>query len=268
MVSVIIPVYNAQKTLNHLMNSVLAQTYTNLEVLAVDDGSTDESLAILKRYARQDSRVRVFSQPNGGAASARNHALSEATGVYVQFCDSDDFLPPTATARLVAAMEAGECDMAIAPYVEVAGNARSVRGVLREDAVMEQKLFLHHFSLKPNAFFYAALWNKLYRRNIIASAALRFDACLPWGEDFAFNTEYYRFVRRVAVMSEPVYEYIRNPGGLALASVRLSVMRPAYSVRLKILLYRYYVRLYEEAGLYEAYRHVSPQYLFRVTIHN
>lgn len=96
-VSVIVPVYNAEKTLVSCIGSVLHQPFEDIEVLAVDDGSTDQSLALLREIAARDGRVRVFAQDNSGVAAARNLALNHAVGTYVQFVDSDDLLAPDAT---------------------------------------------------------------------------------------------------------------------------------------------------------------------------
>ena len=93
-VSVIVPVYNAEKTLAGCLGSVLRQPFEDIEVLAVDDGSTDGSLPLLREIAAQDGRVRVFAQANGGVAAARNLAIDNAVGTYLQFVDSDDLLAP------------------------------------------------------------------------------------------------------------------------------------------------------------------------------
>jgi len=268
LVSVIVPVYNAEKTIESCIGSILNQTYRELEVLAVDDGSTDQSLVLLRAMEAADGRMRVFSQANSGVAAARNLAINQARGVYLQFVDSDDFVPAQATQRMVEAMEAQGCDMALAPYTEVIGSIRQKRGFLSQDMVLDQRQFLGKLSEHPNSFFYSVLWNKLYRRDIIVRNSIRCDGRLPWGEDFAFNTEYYRWAARVAVLSEPVYEYIRNPMGLALSTSRQCVIHPWYNMKVKVWLYRYYVRLYEQVGLYEEYKHVLPQYLFKVTINN
>ena len=243
-VSVIVPVYNAEKTLARCLDSVLGQTMEDLEVLAVDDGSTDDSLRLLREYAARDARVRVFAQANSGVAAARNLAVSHAEGEYLQFVDSDDRLPPDATARMLAAVTAQGCDMAIARYTEVIGQMRQTRGYMDRDTVLSQREFLDRFSAHPNSFFYAVLWNKLYRRDLIVENGIRCDGGLPWGEDFAFNTQYYRWAQRVAVVGEPVYDYVRTPGGLALTTSRQAVIHPIRAIRVKIRLYRYYVRLY------------------------
>lgn len=122
------PVYNAEKTLVSCLGSVLHQPFEDIEVLAVDDGSTDQSLALLREIAARDGRVRVFAQDNSGVAAARNLALKHAVGTYVQFVDSDDLLAPDATGRMVEAMEKRRCDLVIAPYTEVIGQLQRKRG--------------------------------------------------------------------------------------------------------------------------------------------
>lgn len=164
-VSVIVPVYNAEKTLVSCIGSVLHQPFEDIEVLAVDDGSTDQSLALLREIAARDGRVRVFAQDNSGVAAARNLALNHAVGTYVQFVDSDDLLAPDATGRMVEAMERRRCDLVIAPYTEVLGQLRQKRGFLDQDMILSQRQFLDRLSAHPNSFFYAVLWNKLYRRD-------------------------------------------------------------------------------------------------------
>ena len=99
LVSVIIPVYNGEATVVRCLKSVLFQDYLNLEILAVNDGSTDRSLALCRELADYDSRVIIIDQPNSGVSAARNHALDIALGKYIQFLDCDDWITPDATAR-------------------------------------------------------------------------------------------------------------------------------------------------------------------------
>lgn len=267
-VSVIIPVYNAGERLRACLDSVLSQTYDALEIVAVNDGSTDSSLEILREYERADKRVHVLSTPNSGVSAARNLALSHATGEYLQFSDSDDTMPPDATQRMMDAITARSADIVIARYDAVIRSKSNTRGFFKSDMAMERGEFLDRLSKHPNSFYYSVLWNKLYRRNIVEANALRFDGSLPWGEDFAFNMSYYRYVRGAAIIGGSVYNYRRSLNGLSHNSVRLSIRRPFYSIGLKFKLYDYYSRLYREAGLYERYRSVLPLYLFKVTINN
>ena len=114
-ISVIVPVWNAHDYLGRCVESIIDQTYKNLEILLVDDGSSDDSLAICNRYAEKDTRIKVFHKENGGQASARNYALEYATGEYIGFVDNDDWIFPTMYERLHQLMvqyqaDVGRCD--------------------------------------------------------------------------------------------------------------------------------------------------------------
>ncbi|MEG0740889.1 MAG: glycosyltransferase [Clostridia bacterium] len=268
MVSIIMPVYNAQKTLARCLDSVLSQSYSALEVLAIDDGSTDDSLAILHRYAQVDTRLRVLTQANSGVAASRNRAINAATGEYLQFVDSDDLLPLDSTANMVLALQSQHCELTIAPYTEVLGSQRQTRGFLRRDAVLTRDMLLDNLSAHPTSFFYAVMWNKLYRRDLIVLNSIRCDARLDWGEDFAFNMRYFAHVEHVAVLSTPVYDYIRNMTGLSFTTGRACLLHPIHGIQIKLWLHRYYKELFVCSGLYEEYRKVLPKYLFWVTLNN
>lgn len=122
MVSVIVPVYNAEQTIRRCVASILDQQFTDLELLLVDDGSTDGSGAICDEFAARDARVTAIHQKNAGVSAARNHALDLAQGVYLQFLDSDDWITPDATRSLVRAAEAHRCDLVIADFYRVVGD--------------------------------------------------------------------------------------------------------------------------------------------------
>ena len=266
LVSVIVPVYNAETTIEACANSILSQSHPHLEVWLVNDGSRDQSLALLHALAKQDKRIHVLSQPNGGVAKARNAGLKQATGTYVQFVDSDDILPPEAILRMLNAMASPDCGLVIARYYEVLSGRELLRGLLKNDVMLSRDAFLQALSRCPNSFYFAALWNKLYRRDLIDQASLTFDFTLPWGEDFAFNTRYFALLSSVMVLEAPVYKYTRNPRGLAFTTGCKAVLHPLASSRVKLTLYHYYQKLFRDLGLYEQYRRVLPRYLFGVTI--
>lgn len=112
-VSVIVPVYNQEKYLEQCVKSILVQTLHEAEFIFVDDGSTDSSLSMLKEYEKQDSRVKVITQENGGAGKARNTGLSVARGEYLSFLDSDDFFEPDMLEKAVAALEDSKADFVV-----------------------------------------------------------------------------------------------------------------------------------------------------------
>lgn len=114
LISVIIPVYNMEKYLRRCLDSVLAQDYTNLEILVVDDGSTDGSWAICQEYARKDARITVIHQENGGLSAARNTGLDRATGAYIAFVDSDDYILPNMYSAMLACKNREDADIPVA----------------------------------------------------------------------------------------------------------------------------------------------------------
>lgn len=127
MVSVIIPVYNAEKTVAEAIQSVLNQSYTDFELLLIDDGSKDASLDICKRYATQDRRIKVSHKPNGGVSSARNMGLENARGEFIDFLDNDDCMYPEYLETMVNNI--GDYDYLIASYIE--------GGVMREAGIYQ-----------------------------------------------------------------------------------------------------------------------------------
>ena len=120
-VSVIIPVYTREKTIQRCLDSVLGQTYQNLEIIVIDDGSRDGTAEILKHYARADHRVTVITKRNTGVSDSRNYGIESAHGAYIQFVDSDDWLAKDATQNLVDAMENDGSDLVVADYYRVKG---------------------------------------------------------------------------------------------------------------------------------------------------
>lgn len=162
-ISVIVPVYNVAAYLPQCLDSILGQDYEALEVLVVDDGSTDGSGALCDQYARQDSRVRVVHQKNAGAAAAKNAALDLATGEYLSFVDSDDYLEPNVYGVMVALMQEHQADAAQFNFREVYRTHTQDQRQWQGRGVMNSRTYLGRF---PEDFTCALLWNKLYRREI------------------------------------------------------------------------------------------------------
>ena len=122
LISVLVPAYNAEAFLEQCLESIVAQTYRHLEIIVVDDGSTDSSGAISDRWAERDDRIRVIHQPNGGHSAARNTALDAMTGELVMMVDSDDVIHPEFTATLLGLMQEHEADIAVTGYTAFFGS--------------------------------------------------------------------------------------------------------------------------------------------------
>ena len=121
-VSIVVPVYNAEKVIGRCVESILSQDYTELEVILVDDGSRDSSPEILDGFAAKDPRVLCIHKENGGVSAARNTGLDRATGDFIQFCDADDWLAPEATKLLVRRAEDSAADLVVGDFYRVVGD--------------------------------------------------------------------------------------------------------------------------------------------------
>lgn len=260
LISVIMPVYNAEKKVRAAAESVLSQSYPNLELIMINDGSRDGSLAICRELARQDRRVRLISQPNGGCAAARNRGLDEMQGDYLMFVDSDDRLCPDACRQMLAAL--GESDLVIAHYYFELGETQAEKGLLHGNRVVGENEFFNELLKRPGTFYYSALWNKLYRVALVRQLGLRFDPFLRWGEDFAFNMQYNRGVHQVSLLDTPMYHYVKDVTGTSM-SWALNIPQ---SVRIKSRLYGVFKALYVEKGLYSQHRLMIRRYIFNVTL--
>lgn len=248
LISIIVPVYNAEPYLDNCLDSIAAQTWENLEVWLVDDGSTDASPALCDARAAADSRFHVLHQANAGVSAARNAALERATGQYLQFVDGDDYLPSTATERLVRTAGATGADLVIGRFWRVAGTRKALQGHIRRDGVFTRREFAEEMLKAPANFYYGVLWNKLYRRDLIRMAQIRFENVV-FAEDQLFNTRYLQAAQRFAAIDEAVYCYIQNPQSVCHTQVRVADM-----LRHRDRMYRAYRQMCIQLGVYDRFR--------------
>lgn len=258
--SVIIPVYNAERSIERTLDSVLPQAGEDAEIILIDDGSCDRSLEICQRLAREDARIKVFSQANGGPGAARNTGLQAARGEYIQFVDSDDTLMPGTISALLDA--AAGNDLVIAHFNILLSGQVLDRGYIPDNRALARDDFLHALAKRPGSYYYSALWNKLYRRQILADHQLSFDTALRWGEDFKFNMAYYAHVNRVGFLNKPVYNYRRTLKGQTWRTM----FSFSKSCAIKARLYQSLKALYVGHGAYERYRVYIYRYIFNVTL--
>ena len=187
-VSVIIPVYNIQQHLEQCLDSVLGQTFSNFQLICVDDGSTDDSPVILNRYANQDARVQVIRQENAGPGAARNVGLSAAVGEYVMFLDSDDWFEPELLQRLYQAAREKNADITMCRSDEF----DTQTGQFSDGEWMLKSRYLQKHTFAPREmapylfqFTYGWPWDKLFRRQFLVEQHLQFPA-LRNSEDLVF----------------------------------------------------------------------------------
>ena len=240
MVSIIVPIYNAENYLRRCVDSILNQEYTDFELLLVNDGSTDASGDICEEYGDQDPRVIVIQKENTGVSDSRNRALDRARGKYLQFLDSDDWITPDATRLFVRAAEEYGCDMVISDFYRVVGERLSTKGDIEEEGVLTREEFAAHMMENPADFYYGVLWNKLYRRDIVEEHNLRMDTDINWCEDFMFNLEYIRYAKVFYALHAPIYYYVKRKGSLASQGINISK-----TVKMKLNVFEYYNNFYK-----------------------
>ena len=213
MVSIIVPAYNCIKSLEYCVGSIRQQTYTNFELILVDDGSTDSSGKLCDRFAAEDDRIRVIHKPNGGVSSARNVGIDAATGEHITFCDSDDYLESDYLENLVQAAESNpDCGHIWCCFQTVTGYQKenAAPNYISEESVLyytlKDYMTLHEMWLDTGP------WNKLYIAKIIKESGLHFSEDLSLGEDWLFNLAYIDASEndRIAVITKPLYNYMRG----------------------------------------------------------
>lgn len=207
-ISVIVPVYNVEKYLRQCLDSILSQTYKNLELIAVDDGSTDNSGLILDEYRLKDSRVIVAHQSNQGVSVARNNGLDLATGNYVAFVDADDYIHSEIYEKLITILEDNNADISICTRRRVYQDGTIENfiggGYLKVFASHEIKMDLFH-----SQYDWANPFNKVYVRRIIEN--LRFPVDIRYGEDLYLAADIWRGVNKAVYLDEGLYYYRYNP---------------------------------------------------------
>ena len=215
-VSIIMPVYNTEKYLREALDSVLAQTMTDIEVLCVDDGSTDSSLEILHEYAAKDSRLTVYTQDHQFAGAARNLGIKHAAGKYLLFLDSDDIFGPQMVEKSYTRAEETEADICVfsgGTFYEDTDEHCPFSKLCRTDLCPETV-----FSAKdhPNELFFVstpAPWNKLYRREFIINEGLVFPDIRSC-EDLPFVLTAFACAERITLLDEPLLSYRQHSASL------------------------------------------------------
>lgn len=215
-VSVIVPVYNTEAELPRCLDSVLAQTHTELEVVCVNDGSTDSSPSILALYAARDPRVKIVNRANGGLSAARNSGLDAVTGQYVMFVDSDDWIPADAVEKMLAA--AFESGLPVIVSNGFAKNTLPPRKGHTDWRTVSPALA----GFVGNRRIHSSVCNKLYHREVIG--AQRFIEGIYF-EDWPFNTELFADLPAFALIDEPMYVYTTDRASITRSSFGLRKAR-------------------------------------------
>ena len=205
-ISVIVPVYKTEGLLDRCVESIVGQIYKNLEIILVDDGSPDNCPAMCDGWAEKDSRIRVIHKENGGVSSARNAALDIATGDYIGFVDSDDWIEPEMYSSLIQKISESGKNIALCSYyaVEISGERNECRCVADKE-VLDKDDYFRFIVLGGDGGY---IWNRLYDADILKE--VRFDEDIWYSEDLLFNFKAAQKSGGAAVLDSAEYNYFQK----------------------------------------------------------
>lgn len=221
LISIIVPVYNAEKYLIECIDSILNQTYKNIEIILIDDGSTDKSTQICDEYAAKDSRIAVIHKTNEGVSAARNDGLKAANGQLIMFVDSDDWIETDTCETAVSAMEESGADVVMWTYISENNGNQSRKNIFDSNTVFEgtevtEKLHRRLFGLMGKELAHpeyadslCPVWGKLYKKELILNNNISFVGLSEIGsyEDGLFNIEFFLQVKKAVYLNKCLYHY-------------------------------------------------------------
>lgn len=204
-ISIIVPVYNAEKYILRCCNSILNQNYENIELILVNDGSTDKSLEICNEICAKDQRVILKSITNQGVAIARNTGLDLATGKYIMFVDADDWLE-LGTLDQIANKMTEDLDILVFSYYQEYGEV--IKNISMKSYTVDMYQLLNHiYELPETNSLLCTVCNKVYKKSLLESNQIRFTKDISFGEDFLFNMDYFKVAKRITCDELFVYHY-------------------------------------------------------------
>lgn len=247
LVSIVVPVYNVERYIRKCLESLCNQTFNEIEILVVDDGSTDKSCEICDEIAEVDSRVRVFHLANGGVARARNYGIEKAIGKYIAFSDSDDIMANNFVESAVFLMDDKEYVSCAFETINEKNQKRKIDYMTSYGQEVSCIEYLKQMCNYQAGAYWGANWGKLYKADIIKMHNIKFESNVNFAEDFRFNLEYLKYVNKIALIHNPVYYYrIDTNGSLSKKSRNISVYWQEY-----FELYHRYKELYITHGIFE-----------------
>lgn len=265
-ISVIVPVYKVEEYLPACIDSVLAQTFSDFELILIDDGSPDNCGVICDKYATKDSRIIVIHQENGGVSNARNTALQMVTGKYLTFCDSDDFYAHTWLEDLISAIQASDADVSIGCFTKVDEDGKLGEISKHEVGIhcvstLEEKVDYNIQKLFGGKHGWE-VWTRLFRTDIILNNHIRFcESCSNFAEDLGFVLEYMLYASKAISISSAGYHYRLRSGSMMRTSDKSAMLDSMNEVSL------HYANVFEKCFSDKATRKFIPIMHFLI-MHN
>lgn len=223
-ISIIVPVYNAEKYLKQCIDSILSQDFTDFELLLINDGSKDSSASICDEYAQKDKRIRVFHKENGGVSSARNLGIDKAQGNYVAFIDSDDYID----SNYLSILTNIEADLVVTGYT-LSGKGDCPTCIELTDSLYTGQEIANCLSSFLDKMLMRTPWDKLYNLKIIKKHSIYFNQQMRIAEDTVFVQTYLLYCKAIAFQSGTPYHYRIGPSNSSFSKYNLSPTEYLYS---------------------------------------
>lgn len=206
-VSIIVPVYNVEKFLDRCLNSLINQTLKEIEIICINDGSVDNSLQILEKFAKQDDRITILNQKNSGQSTARNRGIDKASGIYLGFVDSDDWVDLNYFEKLYTAAEKYNCDMAVSGIIRLHKWNKKFHLKFEEEKVTDNTDEKFELCDVPELSY---VWNKIYKRESFIQKKLQFEEGIFF-EDVIMTPKILYYLGKLVTVPDTYYYYWRNP---------------------------------------------------------
>lgn len=226
LISVMVPVYNAEQNLPKCIESLMAQTYENIQIVLVNDGSKDGSLEVCRHYAEKDFRIKIVNKENGGEGAARNRGIQEADGVYICFADADDYVKPDFVKSLYELLKKYEAELSICGFIELK-DREIINETIGDVQIMTQAEAMEN--LLKQTSFRGYVWNKMFSLNIIKEKHIQFDESLAIWEDVLFIFQYIKYIEKAVYNPNPMYYYIFWENSVSHKKNYLEVVERSYS---------------------------------------
>lgn len=264
LISIIVPVYNTEKYLDQCIQSVLAQTYTNWELLLIDDGSTDSSGAICDKYAAVDKRIRVFHKENGGVSSARNLGLDNAKGEWITFVDSDDWVEPAMYFEMLEGACLQNSDIVYCDIRMVFTNCTTIHHVAAYD--IDKKRFINNFIASK----WTSLCNILVKRTLFEKHGIRHPVKIAFCEDFDVSLRLMIVAQKISHIAKPLYNYNQTNQSSALHNISPLYYRDERIVNIGLIKFAQTKGFYKDIAKNLCWRLLKSEqeYILDRTMHN
>lgn len=213
-VSIIIPIYNAEKNIKACIDSILIQTYNNLEIICVNDGSSDKSQDILEKYKSDDKRIKVINKKNTGVSDTRNIGIEKSSGDYIMFIDADDYIEKNYIESMISVVEKYNCEEVISGYTEINQEKKVTKTIYNNSKKVFDITYPKELSNVLLTHEYNPCWKQLISKKILDENSIKFDKNIKYGEDMLFSLECYTKSKKTMYIKNYGYNYLINDDGV------------------------------------------------------